>query len=54
VLLTGNALARSRFLTISAGGAAVFKAGSSDPFSFCQESVSYGGPMAGVDGEWRF
>jgi hypothetical protein len=54
VLLAGNGLAGSKFLTISAGGAGVFKTGACDAFFFCQESVSYGGPMAGVGGEWRF
>jgi hypothetical protein len=54
VLLTGNGLAGSKFLTISAGGAAVFKSGICDAFFFCQESIGYGGPMAGVGGEWRF
>jgi hypothetical protein len=54
VLLTGNGLAGSKFLTISAGGAAVFKTGTCDAFFLCQESINYGGPMAGVGGEWRF
>jgi hypothetical protein len=54
VLLTGNGLAGSKFLTVTAGGAGVFKSGECPPFDFCDESISYGGPMAGVGGEWRF
>jgi hypothetical protein len=54
VLLTGNGLAGSKFLTVTAGGAGVFKSGNCPPFEFCGEQISYGGPMAGVGGEWRF
>lgn len=52
VLLAGNGQAGSKFLTVTAGGAAVFKSGC-DQFFAC-DSISYGGPMAGVGGEWRF
>jgi hypothetical protein len=55
VLLAGNGLAGSKFLTVTAGGVGVFRSGSCDEtFSSCSEDVSYGGPMAGVGGEWRF
>jgi hypothetical protein len=55
VLLTGNGLAGSKFLTVTAGGAGVFKSGTCDPFfGSCSDSISYAGPMAGVGGEWRF
>jgi hypothetical protein len=54
VLLSGNGLAGSKFLTVTAGGAAVFQSGTCPEFSFCTESSVYGGPMAGVGGEWRF
>jgi hypothetical protein len=55
VLLTGNGLAGSKFLTVTAGGAGVFKSGTCDAFfGSCTDSISYGGPMAGVGGEWRF
>lgn len=58
VLLSGNGLAGSKFLTVSAGGAGVFRLSSEtcgDEFVFqCQERVSFGGPMAGIGGEWRF
>jgi hypothetical protein len=54
VLLTGNGLAGSKFLTVTAGGAGVFKSGECPPFEFCAEGISYGGPMAGLGGEWRF
>jgi hypothetical protein len=54
VLLTGNALAGSKFLTVTAGGAAVFRSPSCDEFFSCTEDLVYGGPMAGVGGEWRF
>jgi len=53
VLLTGNGLAGSKFLTVTAGGAAVFRSGACDQFFNCQTLV-YGGPMAGIGGEWRF
>jgi len=29
------------------------ESGRCDPFAPCQNSVSYGGPMAGIGGEWR-
>lgn len=54
VLLTGNGLAGSKYLTVTAGGAGVFKSGDCPPFEFCGQGISYGGPMAGVGGEWRF
>ena len=54
VLLTGNALAGSKFLTVTAGGAAMFRSSSCDEFFSCSEELVYGGPMAGVGGEWRF
>lgn len=54
VLLGGNGLAGSKFLTVTAGGAGVFKSATCDQFFSCGESISYGGPMAGVGGEWRF
>jgi hypothetical protein len=54
MLLTGNALTGSKFLTITAGGAAVFRSPTCDEFGFCGEDLVYGGPMAGIGGEWRF
>jgi hypothetical protein len=60
VLVSGNGLAGSKFLTATAGGAAVFRSGSCDQLfdSFgsgsCTQSVAFGGPMAGLGGEWRF
>jgi hypothetical protein len=54
VLLSGNGGEGSRFLHVSAGGAAVFESGTCDEFFTCTGDVSYGGPMAGVGGEWRF
>jgi hypothetical protein len=58
VLLSGNGRAGSKFLTVSAGGAAVFRLSSEicgNDFVFqCQERASFGGPMAGIGGEWRF
>jgi len=54
VLLTGNGLAGSKFLTVTAGGAAVFRSPNCDEFFSCTEDLVYGGPMAGVGGEWRF
>jgi len=61
VLLDGNGLAGSKFLTVSAGGAAVFKSTPCDVASFqAFQTISscgtttLGGPMAGVGGEWRF
>jgi hypothetical protein len=54
-LLSGNGLAGSKFLTVTAGGVGLFHSGScTDDFSGCTEDVSYGGPMLGVGGEWRF
>jgi hypothetical protein len=53
-LLSGNGLAGSTYLTVTAGGAGVFKTGDCPPFEPCSETVSYGGPMAGIGGEWRF
>jgi len=54
VMLSGNGHAGSKFLTVTAGGAAVFRSGTCDQFFNCTDSVSYGGPMAGIGGEWRF
>jgi hypothetical protein len=55
VLLAGNGLAGSKFLTVTAGGVGVFRSGSCDEsFNNCTGDVGYGGPMAGVGGEWRF
>jgi hypothetical protein len=55
VLLTGNGLAGSKFLTVTAGGAALFRSPTCDETFFsCTEDLVYGGPMAGVGGEWRF
>ena len=54
VLLSGNALAGSKFLTVTAGGAAVFRSPTCDEFFTCTQDLVYGGPMAGVGGEWRF
>lgn len=54
-LLAGNGLAGSKFLTVTAGGVGVFKSGSCDEtFLSCSEEKSFGGPMVGVGGEWRF
>ncbi len=57
VLLKGNGGAGSTFLTTTAGGAAVFRsqACTETQFTFdCTNSASFGGPMAGLGGEWRF
>jgi hypothetical protein len=58
VLVDGNGLAGSKFLTVTAGGAAVFRSGVCETQSFesfaCSESIAFGGPMAGLGGEWRF
>lgn len=51
VLLSGNGLSGSTFLSVTAGGVGIFR--SSCEFN-CEGNVSYGGPMAGVGGEWRF
>jgi hypothetical protein len=53
-LLSGNGGTGSKFLLVSAGGAGVFESGSCAPFSPCGTNLSYGGPMAGIGGEWRF
>jgi hypothetical protein len=53
-LLRGNGGAGSTFLSVSAGGAAVFRSGTCPQFEPCSENVSYGGPMGGLGGEWRF
>lgn len=53
VLMSGNGHRGSKYLTVTAGGAAVFESSVCDPFGFC-DSKAYGGPMAGVGGEWRF
>jgi len=52
-LLSGNGQAGSKFLTVTAGGAAVFKSAGCSQFT-CGENIAYGGPMGGVGGEWRF
>ncbi len=54
VLLAGDGLAGSKYLTVTAGGAAVFSSGACPPSEPCQQSATYGGPMAGIGGEWRF
>jgi len=53
-LLAGNGLAGSKYLTVTAGGVGVFKSGTCDEFFSCSEEKSFGGPMVGVGGEWRF
>ncbi len=54
VLLTENGRGGSKFLTVTAGGAAVFSSAACDPFVPCNPSVTYGGPMAGIGYEARF
>lgn len=54
VLLRGNGGAGSTFLSVAAGGAAVFRSASCQQFDPCGEELSYGGPMGGLGGEWRF
>jgi hypothetical protein len=54
VLLRGNGGAGSTFLSVSVGGAAVFRSGTCRQFEPCGASLSYGGPMGGLGGEWRF
>ncbi len=52
VLMAGNGSRGSKYLTVSAGGAAVFESAQcSDLGCF---PLDYGGPMAGIGGEWRF
>jgi hypothetical protein len=51
-LLSGNGGAGSKFLFASAGGAAVFRDDRGSECFGCTRS--YGGPMAGIGGEWRF
>ncbi|HET7541743.1 MAG TPA: hypothetical protein VFK05_17835 [Polyangiaceae bacterium] len=53
-LLSGNGLAGSKYLSVTAGGVGVFNAGSCDENFSCGEQRSYGGPMIGIGGEWRF
>jgi hypothetical protein len=53
-LLRGNGHAGSRFLTVTAGGAAVFGDRVCDEFNICNNQIQYGGPMAGIGYEWRF
>jgi len=54
-LVRGNGLAGSTFLSVTAGGVNVFNSGSCDEnFSSCSGERSYGGPMIGVGGQWRF
>jgi hypothetical protein len=59
-LLDGNGHAGTKFLTITAGGAAVFTSATCgeldelNQFPICREPRSYGGPMAGIGSEWRF
>ncbi|HVJ15014.1 MAG TPA: hypothetical protein VM686_06220, partial [Polyangiaceae bacterium] len=54
VLLDGNGGAGSMFLTTTAGGAAVFRSETCDMNFNCTGGGSFGGPMAGLGGEWRF
>ncbi len=54
VLLDGNGHAGSKFLTVTAGGAAVFRTAPGCDEFLCGGSLTYGGPMAGIAGEWRF
>ena len=53
-LLAGNGLAGSKYLTVTAGGVGVFRSSTCDAFFSCTDRASYGGPMVGVGGEWRF
>jgi hypothetical protein len=54
-LLDGNGGAGSKFLYVSAGGGGVFESSSKCAFDFCSSgTMGYGGPMAGIGGEWRF
>jgi len=53
-LLAGNGLAGSKYLTVTAGAVGVFKSGSCDENFSCSEEKSFGGPMVGLGGEWRF
>ena len=53
-LLAGNGFAGSKYLTVTAGGVALFKSGSCDENFSCSEEKAFGGPMVGVGGEWRF
>jgi len=53
-LLSGNGLAGSKYLTVTAGGVGVFKSGTCDEFFSCSGEKSFSGPMVGVGGEWRF
>ena len=50
VLLDGNGLGGSKYLTVTAGGVGVFRSNC----EFTCEDTAYGGPMVGVGGEWRF
>ena len=54
VQLAGNGLAGSKYLTVTAGGVGVFRSANCDAFFSCSDNRSYGGPMAGIGGEWRF
>lgn len=53
VLLSGNGLVGSKFLTVTAGAAGVFESHCPLNAFECQ-SRTYVGPMAGIGGEWRF
>jgi hypothetical protein len=53
-MLAGNGEAGSKYLTVSFGGAGVFRSSTCDQFFACGATTSFGGPMAGVGGEWRF
>jgi hypothetical protein len=59
-LLDGNGHAGTKFLTVTAGGAAVFSSASCEAFDqfnqfpVCGDARTYGGPMAGLGSEWRF
>jgi hypothetical protein len=53
-LLAGNGLSGSKYLSVTAGGVGIFNSGSCDANFSCTPERSYGGPMVGVGGEWRF
>jgi hypothetical protein len=60
VLLDGNGHAGTKFLRVTAGGASVFSSATCEEFDefnqfpVCRDPRTYGGPMAGIGGEWRF
>jgi hypothetical protein len=53
-MLRGNGQRGSRFLTVTAGGAAVFSSGPCREFDPCELPTTYGGPRAGLGYERRF